>query len=868
MGTPVSSGMRARVASVVAVLLVGASLVALAPLPTNALVTKRILVLLCRFEDNLDVPQEKEYYENFFSAVGDGQFGAYDFWTDVTYGNLDLQVTVTDWITVPMTRHYFAGIGEWPPELCAEPGGYDVGKYDGLIVTPNLRAGEGDPPKSNPVSQRLAEDVDEGDTSIEVTSSDGFPDVPFVAHLGGAYVDRVNVTDVDGTTWTVQRDYPFLPRAKQIHTAGDPVVFFTEARYQGDTGIAWLTADTDLSGATHEMVHLLGFNHSRKLSTSTTDYNDCFDIASSNCNVFSGGYNPGGYNPGIAGPGMNAVYLDKGGWLDADRKTDPFDKSTCRSQTYTLAALSDADVPGPAAVLVPAEVTFPNAMDTNGNVTSTTTSSNYYVSFRHQSAWDAGIPASAVVLHLDAADGLSYWVDGAGGDGSLEVGESYVDPATNTYVAVNAIDSNAKTATVTVGSCPIATTLQWTGDTQGDFTDSVTLAANLTANGAPVPNAVVSLALGSQSCPAGTTTDLAGRVECTITLTQQPGVVDAQASYAGDGTYVGTSTTQPFTIEREDTALAYTGATSGTYSDSATVSAALTELDDSSPLAGKAVSFALGPDGCTATTDNAGVASCDLTPTQAAGDYQVTATFAGDAYYLGSSAQTAFTVVRESTVLNLADVEFAGIGDPLTLSSTVAEDDGPPVVGRDVVFTVGGTQSCAGTTDDAGNASCTIPSLSQPMGPTAIEAVFGGDAYYVGSSDQGTVTVFAWTPGGNFVIGDGNAATGTTATFWADDWYLRNTVSGGTAPKSFKGFANMPSGRTTCGGTWSTTGGNSPPPAGSVPEYTAVMVTSKVTKTGTKITGTTPNIAIVRINSGYSPSPGHPGTATVLGIYC
>lgn len=50
--------------------------------------------------------------------------------------------------------------------------------------------------------------------------------------------------------------------------------------------------------------------------------------------------------------------------------------------------------------------------------------------------------------------------------------------------------------------------------------------------------------------------------------------------------------------------------------------------------------------------------------------------------------------------------------------------------------------------------------------------------------------------------------------------------------------------------------------------YTAVLVTAKVTKFGKNITATKPMIAIVRINAGYSPSPGHPGTAVVLGLLC
>jgi hypothetical protein len=118
------------------------------------------------------------------------------------------------------------------------------------------------------------------------------------------------------------------------------------------------------------------------------------------------------------------------------------------------------------------------------------------------------------------------------------------------------------------------------------------------------------------------------------------------------------------------------------------------------------------------------------------------------------------------------------------------------------------------------------------------------------------------------VVGNGNASVGSTPTFWGSDWYLRNTLSGGTAPDSFKGFENTPAGPTGCGGTWSTRTGNSPPPPSGLPSYTAMLVTSSVTKSGSVLTGTKPMIVIVHVNPGYDANPGHPATAEVLAVYC
>ena len=81
----------------------------------------------------------------------------------------------------------------------------------------------------------------------------------------------------------------------------------------------------------------------------------------------------------------------------------------------------------------------------------------------------------------------------------------------------------------------------------------------------------------------------------------------------------------------------YTGATTADYHDPATVSATLTDPDSGTPIVGTTLTFQLGSssiDTCSAVTDDLGGASCSITPTQPAGNYPITAAFAGDTYYL------------------------------------------------------------------------------------------------------------------------------------------------------------------------------------------------------------------------------------------
>lgn len=131
------------------------------------------------------------------------------------------------------------------------------------------------------------------------------------------------------------------------------------------------------------------------------------------------------------------------------------------------------------------------------------------------------------------------------------------------------------------------------------------------------------------------------------------------------------------------------------------------------------------------------------------------------------------------------------------------------------------------------------------------------------------VLVFAFAPGGGaFVIGDGNSTIGTAVTFWGAQWHKLNTLSGGAAPAAFKGYALNPP-VPSCGTGWSTDPGNSaPPPAGPLPAFMGVIVTSSASMSGPQISGDTPHIVIVSTDPGYEPNVGHSGTGTVVTQVC
>lgn len=417
-----------------------------------------------------------------------------------------------------------------------------------------------------------------------------------------------------------------------------------------------------------------------------------------------------------------------------------------------------------------------------------------------------------------------------------------------------------------------AATLAYSGATSGDYNDQVTLAADLydQAGGpsSPIQGATVSLVLGGQSC-GGLTTDALGHVACTITLNQVPGSYSVSASFAGNAQWNAASTSRAFTIKREDTQLAYTGDTTQDYHDPATMSATLSDPADGLPIAGKVLTFTLGVgDTCsTGPTDAAGRASCTIVPTQPAGPTPLVTTFAGDTYFLPATVTTTFVIRREETATTYTGPTVIANAVPTTFSGVLKEDGITPIAGRSLTMTLGtgaSQQSCTtGPTDASGSAGCVIVP-NQPLGPGSVRAAFGGDAFYLPSSDTRATILFGFLDRGAFVIGDGNVTMGVTDTFWGARWASSNSLSRGAAPDAFKGFASATTEPPRCGSDWTARPGNSGRPPATLPAYMGVVVSSMVDQHGATIGGNTVEILVVKTDPGYADDPGHPGTGLLV----
>lgn len=391
------------------------------------------------------------------------------------------------------------------------------------------------------------------------------------------------------------------------------------------------------------------------------------------------------------------------------------------------------------------------------------------------------------------------------------------------------------------------------------------LSATLKGDGSTLSARKVDFTVGSSPACTAVPTDVNGIAACDVTATGS-GTRAVGASFTSDG-YYASATDSGSTLVQLTTSLAYQGAISADYGDSVALKAHFTTQDGNVP-AGAMVTFTLGAQHCTTAVVAApSDVTCtidrltDTTATTVEASYVPSP----GSVYLASGDSTTFTVTPEETTLSLAAPAAAPTGSTVTVTAKLLEDHTTPADGsHPVVFTYGSDQTCTALTV-GGIATCQIPATA--LGPMTIAASFDGDAEYaLSSATASTLYVYAPTPGGGmFVVGDRSASGNVT--FWGNQWWKQNVLSGGSAPSSFKGYALHAS--TTCGGSWSTDPGNStPPPSGPLPSYIAVVVASSAAKSGATISGREVHVVVVKTSAGYDGNPGHAGTGAVVATIC
>ena len=328
--------------------------------------------------------------------------------------------------------------------------------------------------------------------------------------------------------------------------------------------------------------------------------------------------------------------------------------------------------------------------------------------------------------------------------------------------------------------------------------------------------------------------------------------------------------TSTITVSNAQPTLVLPGAQSQDYHDSLSFGISATDPNAGDSIALTATGLPAGLS-LTDNGDRTGTVSGTITATP--GIYTATF-FANDHHHTSAVSGTVqITVTREETTTAYTGPTVVAQNLPVTLKGRLLEDGttAPSPFGQTLTLSVG-SQSCTGLTDSAGNAQCTIPNVTVPQGPVTFKADFAGDTYYLPSSGTASGFIFAFPSRGAFVLGDGTVATATPSTkvtWWGAQWSSLNSLTGGSAPSSFKGFAGtIAPTPPVCGGTWTTGPGNSSSPVASIPAYMGTLVASKVTKSGSTIGGNIVKIVVVQTNPGYDTNPGHAGTGKIVATYC
>jgi hypothetical protein len=270
------------------------------------------------------------------------------------------------------------------------------------------------------------------------------------------------------------------------------------------------------------------------------------------------------------------------------------------------------------------------------SITVTRPSGSYYVGQSVTAAYscaDGGAGVAAGSCTGTVADGVA--LDTA----SLGTKQFTVDAADTVGNAAREVVSYDVTRHIT--------SLTYLGDSSGDYHDPVNVAARLLdeslSPAAAVAGQSVTFALGGVSCTA--TTDGDGRAACTLVPDQAAGPATLQVSSPQTDVYEAASLGVPFTVEREQVTVTYTGPTVVPNGRAATLSAVVRE-EDVVAVEGRSVVFTVGQgpsaQSCTGVTAATGVASCTIpNVAQPLGPGVVTAAFAGDGFYEPASAEAA-----------------------------------------------------------------------------------------------------------------------------------------------------------------------------------------------------------------------------------
>ncbi|HMX24411.1 MAG TPA: Ig-like domain repeat protein [Blastocatellia bacterium] len=388
------------------------------------------------------------------------------------------------------------------------------------------------------------------------------------------------------------------------------------------------------------------------------------------------------------------------------------------------------------------------------------------------------VSAAATTTTITNAASLSATPTVVGQSYAVNVSVTAAPPATGTPTGTVTVSDGSQSCTITLPatSCsltstspgaPKTITASYNGDadfsgssttvlhtvnkavtTLGSLTDSpdpsvvgqaytVGFALSVTSPGAGTPTGTVTINDGT----GGSCTANLPATSCLLTSTTA-GAKTLTFTYNGDANFNGSNNTAGHQVNKASTTTSITADTPdpSVYGANVVVnfSVVANAPGGGTPTGNVVVTVSGGAETCTGTVASG---TCTLALT-ALGNRTLTATYAGDDNYNGSTDTEAHTVNKADTTLTIVsdNPDSSAVGQSVTVAFTVAAaSPGAGTPSGNVVVTVsGGSETCTGT---IAAGSCTL-SLTTP-GARTLTATYASDSNFNGSSDTESHSVIA-----------------------------------------------------------------------------------------------------------------------------
>src|SRR5882757_833169 len=537
-----------------------------------------LAVVLCKFKDLPDEPHDVAYYQDMFSEAGAGKKGVFDFWKDVSYGNLDLTGTVVKgWYTADKTGAEYNALDRGRQiDVCASKAlpDIDFNKFSGVVVITNFRNLQG------PVFGG------EGPTTIGGTT---YPNLGFMT----ATIDSdLNISQHEtGHTFGLVHSRTVSDNPTQADYGDSYDVmscagcYGTSAySYQGAAGpglnavqlanAGWLPAGRVLtfnpSGCTQQTVQMAALNHpeaagplearipaavpiNKTLTSTTSDY---YSIELRSKSGWDSGIPDDTFLVHMRGQDGYSYWVDSAGALTAG--TEFVDAAR---NTY-VGVNSIERTPASNGV-----ITLSSCKIKTNLVYSGGTSDTYHEKVflgANLTVDPSGAPIAGVPVRMTF--GSRQCAGTTDRTGHIDCKMQLSDPpgtytVTASYAGSDAYEPQTATTSYTINKR--ATSLQYSGASNAINGSATTLKFVLSEdNGSPIRDRKVDLTLGSgasaQTCDAISGID--GDVQCTLPRVLQPaGPTSVQAAFAGDDFYLPATGSATIDVAKGQTVLRYAG---------------------------------------------------------------------------------------------------------------------------------------------------------------------------------------------------------------------------------------------------------------------------------------------------------------------